>query len=255
MLKIGLTSVTFRKLSAEEIIKYCVDCKIGVIEWGSDIHVPSGDVDKARFIKTECEKNGISVSSYGTYYKCGTYENAESAFSEYLKVAEILGAPTMRIWVGDRDFEKADDAYMEKIVSELQMICDMAKEKNIEIGCEFHRGTLCNSKESSLKMIERVNRENFGMYFQYEPKVSFEENCDTLEKFIPSLKNVHVFNIDESGSRYSISENDGENLWGAFVKILKENNISANLLFEFLKDTSFEGLSKETDIVTRIINA
>ena len=83
-----------------------------------------------------------------------------------------------------------------------------------------------------------------------------EKNAEKLWHAMSGAAYVeHVFNIDESGSRYSISENNGENLWGAFVKILKENNLSANLLFEFLKDTSFEGLSKEADIVTKIINA
>ncbi len=255
MIKIGLTSVTFRNLSAAEIIKYCADCKIRAIEWGSDVHAPGGDTDTARFIKSECDKAGIEVSSYGTYYNCGTYENAAETFGEYVKVAEILGAPIMRIWVGDRNFEKADDEYIKKIVSELQMMCDMAKSKNLDIGCEFHGGTLCNSKESALKIVEAVNRDNFGMYFQYTPFVSFEENCDTLRKFLSSLKNVHVFNIDKDYSRYSISENGGEELWSSFVNILKENNNNTNLLFEFLPDPSFEGLLKETEVMTRIINA
>lgn len=254
MLNIGLTSVTFKNLNAVEIIKYCTDCKIGAIEWGSDVHVPIGDIDNAKFIKTECEKEGIVVSSYGTYYRCGTYEDTEATFGEYVKIAEILGAPIMRIWVGDRNFEKADDAYIEKIVSELQMMCDIAKSKNIEIGCEFHGGTLCNTKASALKIVEAVNRDNFGMYFQYDYHTTFEENCDTLKEFIPILKNVHVFNVDENVTRFSLSENGGEEHWSSFVKILKENNISTNLLFEFLSDPSYEGLLKETEILTKIVN-
>ena len=253
MLNIGLTSVTFRNLTPSEIIAYCKKNKINWIEWGSDVHIPAGDCLNATKIKEECEKNGISVSSYGTYYRCGAYDDAKSEFAKYIETAKILNAKTMRIWVGEKNFEDADEEYIKKIVCELKIICDMAKKENIDIGCEFHRGSLCNNKENALKVINMVNRENFGMYFQYDWKYTLEENCDTLKSFIPILKNVHVFNVNTEG-RHSLGENNGENIWKEFVRILKENEINTNLLFEFLPEQTEECLKRECEILRGIIN-
>ena len=63
MLNIGLTSVTFRNLTAYDVIKCCKKYGINRIEWGSDVHVPVGDTLNATQIKQECEKNGILISS------------------------------------------------------------------------------------------------------------------------------------------------------------------------------------------------
>lgn len=253
MLDIGLTSVTFRNLIPSDVISYCKKYGIDRIEWGSDVHVPVGDYLNATQIKQECEKNGILISSYGTYYTCGTYDDPKEEFSQYIEIAKILNAKTMRIWVGEKNFEDADEEYIEKIVCELKMICDMAKEEKIDIGCEFHGGSLCNNKENSLEIINRVNRENFGMYFQYDWNYALEENCDTLKSFLPILKNIHVFNVNDDG-RHSLGENNGENIWKEFVRILKENGINTNLLFEFLPKQSEECLKKECEILRRIIN-
>jgi 3-dehydroshikimate dehydratase len=47
MLIPGLVSVTFRKLSPQEIIALTAEAQLQVIEWGGDIHVPHGDIQQA----------------------------------------------------------------------------------------------------------------------------------------------------------------------------------------------------------------
>jgi hypothetical protein len=47
MIRTGLVSVTFRQLSAEEIIKLVVCAGLEGIEWGGDIHVPHGDLKRS----------------------------------------------------------------------------------------------------------------------------------------------------------------------------------------------------------------
>lgn len=256
MLRAGLTSVTFRNLDFYEIIKYCKECNISAIEWGSDVHAPIDDEENALKIKTECDKAEILVSSYGTYYKCGKYEDSEKEFLKYIKIAKILGAPTMRIWVGEKNYEEANAEYIERIVSELKMICDLAKKENIQIGCELHGGTLCNNRENSLEIVKRVDKDNFGMYFQYDWNFSVDDNCKTLESFLPMLKNVHVFNIvrEDSGiKRLSVGEEKGKEMWKRFAGILKANKVNATLLFEFLADPTKDYLKNEAMVLNDII--
>lgn len=245
MLKTGLTSVSFRSVDAFDVIEYCKNCGIGAIEWGSDVHVPCNDRENAKKIKNACDDAGIEVTSYGSYYRCGTGEDYKETFAQYLAVAKILDAKTVRIWVGDRNYEDADVEYIEKIVSELKDICHMAEKESIAIGCEFHGGTLCNNRRASLDMVSRVDCDNFGMYFQYDPRMSREENLATLESFLPLLKNVHVFYVDSEFKRFSLATEDAQALWTQFIGILRENGAQTNLIFEFLPTESEECLAQE----------
>ncbi len=71
MLKLGLTSVTFRNKSAEEVVEYCKMCGLSAIEWGSDVHVKPGDLKQAETVRKITENSGITACSYGSYYRLG----------------------------------------------------------------------------------------------------------------------------------------------------------------------------------------
>ena len=40
----GIASITFRQLTAEQIIALCRENALQSIEWGGDVHVPHGDI-------------------------------------------------------------------------------------------------------------------------------------------------------------------------------------------------------------------
>lgn len=48
--KCGMTSVTFRDKTPEEIIALTKQAKLQGIEWGSDVHVPVGNLELAKEI-------------------------------------------------------------------------------------------------------------------------------------------------------------------------------------------------------------
>ena len=54
-MKIGFCSVTFRSKSIEEIIEIAENADLNYIERGSDVHIPKGDYDKARFVGNLCQ--------------------------------------------------------------------------------------------------------------------------------------------------------------------------------------------------------
>ena len=47
-LKTGLTSVTFRRKTQEEIVALAAQAQLDGIEWGGDVHVPPGDLPAAK---------------------------------------------------------------------------------------------------------------------------------------------------------------------------------------------------------------
>lgn len=254
MLEMGLTSVTFRNLACKEVIEYCKNAGVSYIEWGSDIHIPPDNFENAKIIKALTVNANIKISSYGSYYKIGEHENYKEVFSNYLKTAQILSAPTIRIWAGNTSSTNITKEQYEEFIKEVKCICHMAKEFNICPAFEFHHNTLVDTADSALSVIKDADCENLGLYFQFDPLVSIEENCRTLEKLLPFLKMIHVFNIDKSFNRLLLEEEYGLDMWRKFVSILKRNNISVILLIEFLKNPSFEGLKKELKTLKSIID-
>jgi len=63
----ALCSVTFRALAPEEIVALAAEADLVAIEWGGDVHVLPGDLDRARAVRALTERHGLRVSSYGSY--------------------------------------------------------------------------------------------------------------------------------------------------------------------------------------------
>ncbi len=63
---IGLCSVTFRETPVEDVINLAKEANLQTIEWGSDHHLPEGDLDHARKVSKLMEEAGLTTSSYGS---------------------------------------------------------------------------------------------------------------------------------------------------------------------------------------------
>jgi len=96
MLIPGLVTISFRKRSAEELIADCVKLGLRTLEWGGDVHVPHGDLARAREVAAATKKAGLTVSCYGSYFRAGVPDQPD--FAGIVGCAEILGAPTIRVW-------------------------------------------------------------------------------------------------------------------------------------------------------------
>ena len=103
---IGLVSVTYRRLPAEAVVRLAKNAGLACVEWGSDVHVPETDPAGARRVGESTRAAGLSVASYGTYYRLGQGQD----FSAYLTAAEALGAPSLRLWAGTRGSDAVDAA-------------------------------------------------------------------------------------------------------------------------------------------------
>lgn len=250
MIKTGLTSVTFRQLSVDDVISCCKRSGLSCIEWGGDIHVPVNNPDNALTVAEKTAASGLDVCSYGSYCnvgsKCGT-------FSDYLDAAKQLGAPVIRLWCGECSSSQASPEYRRKLVCVTRAACNEAAKYNIDIAFEFHNDTLCDTCESALSLVREIDCSNFGLYFQYNPFQSVTENCDTLRHFLPYLKMVHVFNVDKEYRHISLADGHGLMMWRCFIEILKQANINIQLLIEFLPQSTLESLKREAEILNSLI--
>lgn len=241
---IGITSVTFRSLDYETIIKYCVDCGIKYIGWGSDVHVLPGDIEMAKKVYDEMIKNNLVITSYESYYTCCKYENPQEEFKKYLETCRVLCAPVIRIWAGNMDYEKGGEEYFNKVVNESKMLCDMAKEYGVTVAYECHSSTLTYTSDCSLRLLKAVNKDNIGIYFQDELDRDLEYNLDAIEKLSEYIKMIHAFCF-EKRERVPFDSATGKRKWTAYFNKLKENNVDKNVLLEFLLKEEYDELKKE----------
>ena len=235
--KLGLVSVSFRQLTALEIIKLMKAEGITLVEWGSDVHAPKDDIEKLEQIAELQKEYGIKCSSYGTYFRVGTTPIEE--LESYIKAAKILGADVLRIWCGDKDSEEYSEEEKQRLFDECEKLSAIAEQNGVTLCLECHGWTYTNRLSSALEIMEAVNSDSFKMYWQPNQFRTYEENLIYAEKIAKYTVNIHVFNWDGEDK---LPLTYAKAKW---QKYLKKFSGSENLLLEFMPDGKPESLSAE----------
>ena len=171
MQKLGFTSVTFRKLSREEICIIAKENGVEYIEWGGDIHLPPDDENALAEVISLQKKYGIKPLSYGSYYRIG--QKDYELFEKILSVSEKIGCRRIRLWLGTSSSDKTDKKLFDSLVEETQKLCDMSKEKGITLSFEFHEGTFNDNGKSSLEFLKAVNEIEMAYFDKLSADVSW----------------------------------------------------------------------------------
>ncbi len=248
MYRIGFTSVTFRKLTREEVCVAAKENGIEYIEWGGDIHLPPDDENALEEIIALQKKYGIKAISYGSYYRIGQKDFV--LFEKILRVAKKIGCKRVRLWLGTASSNKTDKKLFETLKEETRILCDMAKEKEINLSFEFHEGTFNDNGESSVEFLEAVNRDNAATYWQpLRVKADFEN----LEKVVHYINGIHVFHWGKLGVRHSLKK--GESEWKKYIELLKNNCKNTDYILEFVKGDSLAQFSEDAETLKEILSS
>ena len=239
----GIVSVTYRPLTPKQLIDIAADASLCCIEWGGDVHVPHGDLDTAKAVGLMTRKAGLSVISYGTYYRAGTCgEDFPAVFSAMLDTADALGAPNLRLWAGTKHAEDVTSDERRSITNELSLCAAMAAERGKTISFEYHGGTLTNTAVSAKQLIEDLGAANASLYWQPNPHLSHEDNCAALALVLPYVSHVHVF-AWEPGKRLPLQSHIAR--WQDYLSMLKTTGRDHGLLLEFVPQDDPAVLSAE----------
>ncbi len=232
-MKQGLTSITFRNKNAVETVQLVKKSHLSVIEWGGDVHCPPCDKEKAVLAFSETEKAGLSVSSYGSYFRLGINDACE--FEAVCETAKLLHTDTVRIWAYNKDHDEVTAAEYESCLQSARQIADIAEKHGITVCFEYHRNTLTRSAVFAKKLIDDIGRGNIRLYWQPNPEISHIENQKELELILPYVVNIHCFFWTWDGKNVRHPLSDGEKEWKAYLDIAKRGNVK-NILIEFVKD-------------------
>ncbi len=215
MIHPGSVSVTFRKLPPAEIVSLVRVAGLTGIEWGGDVHVPHGDLARAREVRKLTEENGLRVAAYGSYYRAGFSESGGLAFDQVLATARELGAPTIRVWPGVKGSAEVNQAERRSVGDDLERIAGLAARAGISVSTEFHGGTLTDTNESAVRLLAEVTHPNLFTYWQPHNGEATDECLAGLRSVRARMSNLHVFHWwPTSADRHPLA--DGSARWSAF---------------------------------------
>ena len=232
----GLVSVSFRKETPETIVAAAACAGLQTIEWGGDIHVPCGDLKTAEHVRWLTEKAGLQIAAYGSYYRLG---GCSQNFETVLATAEVLGAPIIRIWGGNKSSRELTATERDNMVREARTIAVSAARKNITLALECHGNTLTDRWESSRLFLDEVKHPGLKMYWQPNQELSTAYNLLAAQHLAKDVINLHVFHWD-SRNRYPLA--DGKAVWKQYLSVFRETGSCFGLLLEFMHDGRLETL-------------
>ncbi len=238
--KIGMTSVTFRNKTVREIVEICRREKVDYIEWGSDVHVRTRE--EAVDAKRICDEAGITVSSYGSYYRVGNGSAEE--WRSLCENAHIMGADSIRVWLGTKDSEKTSDEEYAAIIEDCRRICDVAKEYGILVCPECHDNTFNNNTDAIIRFRNDLGRENFKTYFQSR-YFRMEYDLDRIDRTFDFIKNMHVSYSDLK--REQRFRKKDKNYLDTLLRKMLSKGFDGIVMLEFTQNSGEKAFSEDIE--------
>ncbi len=234
MISPGLVSITFRALSPAEIVALVRQAGLRGIEWGGDIHVPHGNVARAREVRALTQEAGLTVAAYGSYYRAAASEAAGLAFASVLESAVALGAPVIRAWAGPAGSAAASPELRAQVVADLRRISALAATAGVGVAMEFHNGTLTDTGPSTLQLLAEVNHPNLSTYWQPPLDQDTAAGLADLRSLLPRLTHVHVYHW-RPGSIERLPLAEGVTRWRRFLDLAATAGGDRYAMLEFVE--------------------
>lgn len=241
-LRRGLVSVTFRSLPVAEVVGVAAAAGLQGIEWGGDVHVPPGDRTVAEFAASCTRERGLEILAYGSYLRLGQTRPEERA--AVLETAHILGAPTIRVWAGNKPSIEHSAAERSQIFSEALELADRAAELGMTISYEYHSHTLTDTARSAEQLFAETRHPAIETLWQPPNGVSDADCLDSLRGAMPFLRNVHVFHWwPTTRERHPLAV--GRERWLKFLRCIQQAGRRPDFLLEFLPGDEVASLPPE----------
>ncbi len=233
--RMGLCSVTYRALSVDRVAGLAEDAGLSLIEWGTDVHAPPSDEQALRAVRDRTAEAGLTTCSCGSYWRAGHHDSA--AFAELAAAAVTLGAPRIRVWAGTEGSESVRDR--STVVGSLREACEIAEGHGLRVALEFHSGTLTDTPESTVRLLDEVGHDALATYWQ--PPVDQPDDIALagLRMVLDRVAALHVFSWWPGQNRLPLAAR--EHLWRAALALVPP----VDLLLEFVPGDDPAALSRE----------
>jgi sugar phosphate isomerase/epimerase len=238
---LGLCSVTYRSLPAEEVVRLSAAAGLACIEWGADVHAPPSDATALARVRDLTLGAGLAVSSYGAYWRAGSHPVRD--LEPVLEAATVLGAPRVRVWAGELGTAESTEATWADVVAGLRQAAVLAAVHGVVLGLEFHAGTLTDSVESTTRLLGDVDHPAVAPYWQPRLDDPPAVALDGLSRIAERVAAVHVFSWWPGDQRLPLA--DRADLWRPVLAELQARRPGVDLLLEFVPGDDPRVLARE----------
>jgi len=245
--QLGLCSVTFRSLPVAEVVRLSVAAGLDCVEWGADVHAPPSDAAALAEVRDRTADAGLRVASYGAYWRAGVHPLED--LHPVLDAAQVLGAPRVRVWAGDRGTDVATDETWRRVVDATSAAGELARARGLRLGLEFHARTLTDSAESTVRLLDLVGQPAVVPYWQ--PRLDDQPGAalEGLRPLVDRVDAVHVFSWWPGDHRLPLA--DRADLWQPALAELLGRHPAIDLLLEFVPGDDPSRLSTEAATLRR----
>lgn len=243
MLTPGFVSVTFRAIPPKDIVQLCVQNGLEGIEWGGDVHVPHGDLQRAREVRKQTTDAGLFVTAYGSYFRLGISEQQGLSFDKVFASAVELEAPVIRIWAGLLHSADATSEQRLAIAQEALRIADRAAKGKIIVACEYHAKTLTDTDASAQQFLREADHPNLKTYWQPHMPGKIDPELTGLRSILPRLQDVHF--PDWGRIKDPPSDNSMREPWQKVFGLLRTTGRNHWVMLEFLRNDSIDELPSQ----------
>ena len=185
----GLVSISFRQLTVEDILSRMKDCGLQAVEWGSDIHVPAGNLKEAARVRELSRNAGIATPEYGAYYTLAW--PCEEKPADTVASARALGTPIVRLWASEKNRASMTAEEYRAAVEDAERIC--GENPDLTFCLECHNWSITEDYPSALAYLKDVNLPNLKMFWQPNQFRTHQYNLEALEALLPYVCSTHVF--------------------------------------------------------------
>ena len=246
----GLVSVTFRQLSVQDIVNLTARAGLDAIEWGGDVHVPHGDLNAARAARVATEHAGLRVAAYGSYYRVATQIPAPSRTCSLRRWN--WARPVSASGPAARERTLPSEAYWDQVVADIRRLAYLAHAGGVDIVLEFHRNTLTDTTESTVRLLELVNHPSVYSYWQPPRGSHLDDNLAALDVLAPWLYGLHVFAWHETtGKRLPLDGRAGN--WQQYLQRANALNRDMFALLEFVEDDNPATFLRDAQTLTNLL--
>lgn len=240
--KIGMVSVTFRRKSVSEIIALARQNNLFGIEWGGDVHVPCGDLAKAREVGRLTRDAALENFSYGSYFRVG-----DADFNAAAETALALGCRVVRIWAPPKASALCSPEDFARAAEQLGQVCESAARCGILVCLEYHNGTMNDCADGFYRLSAHVRTANLKTYWQ--PLYGRERNLREIAALGDKIENVHVYHwIYKDIVQRKLLEEGAED-WRSYIDVLG----ARSYLLEFCKDDAVDNFVRDAQALRKLL--
>ncbi|MFQ5574874.1 MAG: sugar phosphate isomerase/epimerase family protein [Terriglobia bacterium] len=168
----------------------------GIEIWGGHLEVGQAELDTFGEV---LDAAGVDVAMVSPYFDFtggpAAWDRSLQEGRRYIEVATALGAPLIRVFTGTIGSDRAAVDDWSACAHGLSELCRAAEHRGISLALETHPSTLVDTVDSTLRLIETVNRPNLRVNLDiYHLWEVHQDAVSVLDALGPHVSHVHAKN-------------------------------------------------------------